>query len=99
MGYWWVPAGPTTEYQMDTIYDWVSLGIFAGLVVLFLQRSTSEQSGKDASLLYYLAAGVGCAAANYFGNQGQNLVAILLLAATGAFIIFFLKPFRLTPRS
>jgi hypothetical protein len=42
---------------------------------------------------------VGCAAANYFGNQGQNVVAILLLAATGAFIIFYLKPFSLTPRS
>ena len=83
---------------MDTIYDWVSLAIFAGLVVLFLQRSTSEHSGKDASLLYYLGAGVGCAAANYFGNQGQNLVAILLLAATLAFIIYFLKPFKLTPR-
>jgi len=84
---------------MDTIYDWVSLAIFAGLVVLFLQRSTSEHSGKDASLLYYLGAGVGCGAANYFGNEGQNLVAILLLAATLAFIIFFLKPFSLTPRS
>ena len=84
---------------MDTIYDWVSLAIFAGLVVLFLQRSTSEHSGNDASLLYYLGAGGGCAAANYFGNQGQHLVAIILLAGTVAFIIFFLKPFKLTPGS
>jgi hypothetical protein len=84
---------------MDTIYDWVSLAIFAGLVVLFLQRSTSEHTGKDAPLLYYLGAGVGCAAANYFGNQGQNLIAILLLAATVGFIIICLKPFRLTPGS
>ena len=87
------------EYQMDTIYDWVSLAIFAGLVVLFLQRSTSEHSGRDASLLYYLGAGIGCAAANYFGNQGQNLIAIALLAATAAFIIFFLKPFKPTSPS
>jgi hypothetical protein len=84
---------------MDTIYDWVSLAIFAGLVVLFLQRSTSEHTGKDASLLYYLGAGVGCAAANYFGDQGQHLIAILLLAATVAFIMVYLKPFKLTPRS
>ena len=42
---------------MQTVYDWVSLGIFAGLVVLFLQRSTSETTEKDASLVYYLAAG------------------------------------------
>ena len=84
---------------MDTVYDWVSLAIFAGLIVLFLQRSTSEQPEKDASLLYYLGAGVGCAAANYLGNNGQDLIAILLLAATVAFIVFYLKPFRLTPRS
>ena len=83
---------------MDTIYDWVSLAIFAGLVVLFLQRSTSENPGQDASLLYYLGAGVGCAVANYFGDQGQNLIAILLLAATVTFIIVFLKPFGATPR-
>jgi hypothetical protein len=81
---------------MDTIYDWVSLAIFAGLVVLFLQRSTSEHSEKDVSLLFYLAAGVGCAAANYFGNHGQDLIAVLLLAGTVGFILFYLKPFNLT---
>lgn len=78
---------------METVYDWVSLAIFAGLIVLFLQRSTSERSDKDASLFYYLAAGVGCAVANYFGNEGQNVVAVVILAATVAFIIYFLKPF------
>ena len=84
---------------METVYDWVSLAVFAGLIVLFLQRSTSERQEKDASLLVYLAAGVSCAVANYLGNNGQDLVAILLLAATIAFIIFYLKPFKLTPRS
>lgn len=83
---------------METIYDWVSLAIFAGLVVLFLQRSTSEHEGKDASLLFYLAAGIGCALADYFGNHGQDLLAVLLLIGTVAFIAFYLKPFRLTPR-
>ena len=86
------------EYQMDTIYDWVSLTIFAGLIVLFLQRSTSERQEKDASLLLYLAAGVGCAVANYLGNQGQDVFAVLLIVATIAFILFYLKPFKLTPR-
>jgi hypothetical protein len=80
---------------METIYDWVSLAIFAGLIVLFLQRSVSERAEKDASLLYYLGAGVGCAVANYFGNHGQNLIAILLLVATVLFIIMCLKPFKL----
>ena len=84
---------------MDTIYDWVSLAIFAGLIVLFLQRSTSEHGGRDASLLYYLGAGVGCAVANYFGDQGQDIIAIALLAATVIFIVLCLKPFKFTPRS
>ena len=79
---------------MDTIYDWVSLAIFAGLIVLFLQRSTSERADNDVSLLYYLGPGVGCAVANYFGNKGQDIVAILLLVATVAFIAYFLKPFQ-----
>jgi hypothetical protein len=81
---------------METIYDWVSLAIFAGLIVLFLQRSTSENADKDVSLLYYLAAGVGCAVGNYFGNHGQTVIAVALLVATVAFIFYFLKPFKLT---
>ena len=79
---------------MQSVYDWVSLAIFAGLIVLFLQRSTSEHADKDVSLLYYLAAGVGCAMANYFGNRGEDIVAILLLVATVGFIIYFLKPIK-----
>lgn len=84
---------------MQTVYDWVTLAIFAGLVVLFLQRSTSERAEKDASLLFYLAAGAGCAIANYFGDQGQHLIAIVLLAATLALIFFCLKPFQRRPEA
>jgi hypothetical protein len=87
------------ESAMNTIYDWLSLAIFAGLIVLFLQRSTSERAEKDVSLLYYLAPGVGCAVANYFGDKGQDVVAILLLAATLGFIIYFLKPFNRSSKS
>jgi hypothetical protein len=79
---------------MDTVYDWVTLAIFAGLIVLFLQRSTSDRGGKDVSLFYYLGAGVGCAVANYLGNHDQPVAAWVLLAATIGFIIYFLKPFQ-----
>ena len=79
---------------METVYDWVSLAIFAGLIVLFLQRSTSERAEKDVSLIYYLGAGVGCAVANYFGNHDQHVIAIAVLAATVGFILYFLKPFH-----
>jgi hypothetical protein len=80
---------------METVYDWVSLAIFAGLIVLFLQRSTSDRADKDVSLLYYLGAGIGCAVADYLGNHGKDVLAILLLVATLAFIFYFLKPMKL----
>ena len=80
---------------METVYDWVSLGIFAGLIVLFLQRSVSDRTEKDAPLLFYLVAGAGCAVANYFGNEGQDVIAVAILVATVAFIMYFLKPFNL----
>lgn len=76
---------------METIYDWVTVAIFAGLIVLFLQRSMDENS--DDSIIPYLGAGVGCAVANYLGNNEQPLFAILVIAAVVGFIIVYLKPF------
>lgn len=80
---------------METPYDWITVGIFAGLIVLFMQRSTSENSDDiDDPLWMYLAAGVGCAVANYIGNEGQHVLAIIAIVATLAFVYHFLKPFR-----
>lgn len=79
---------------MSSIYDWVSLAIFAGLVLLFLQRATSEQAEDDVSLFYYLGAAVGCATGDYLGNHDQGLMGALVLAATIGFILYFLKPFK-----
>lgn len=77
---------------LETPFDWVSLLTFAGLVVLFLQRS-SEESPRD-HLWQYLVPAVGCAAANYVGNQGYAIIAVLLLAAVLAFVYYVLKPFQ-----
>lgn len=84
---------------MNTIYDWVCLGIFAGLVVLFLQRSTGGHDQHDDPLVYYLVAGAACGLANYLGNGGQDALAIIVLVGTLALIFRFLKPFesRLRP--
>ena len=78
---------------MNTAYDVVSLAIFAGLIVLFLQRSMSDEGDHDGSLVQYLIAGIGCAAANYFGNNGQHVIAIVLTLGTVGFIFHYLKPF------
>jgi hypothetical protein len=78
------------ENTLETIFDWVTVGIFSGLIVLFLQRSTEEEP-RD-SMWQYLCAGVGCAVSNYLGNEGQVVFSVLLIGATLAFIWYFLKP-------
>lgn len=84
---------------MHTAYDVVSLAIFAGLIVIFLQRSTSSDADDDAPLFHYLIAGAGCATANYFGNNGQDAIAIALILGTVGFIFYFLKPFGSVPKA
>jgi hypothetical protein len=78
--------------HLHTIYDWLTVAIFAGLIVLFLQRSMQEEPGDK--LWHYLVASVGCAVTNYFGNQGQHVIAIPCLVAVGAFVYYFIKPFE-----
>ena len=83
---------------MSSIFDWVSLAIFAGLVVLFLQRATGDHAEDDVSLFYYLGAAVGCAVGDYLGNHDQPVLGALVLAADVAFILFYLKPFKFSRR-
>ncbi len=80
---------------METIYDWVTVALFGGLIVLFLERSMSQGAGPPRDHIWqYLVASVGFMAANYFGNEEQHLVAIPILAATIGFIFYVLKPFE-----
>ena len=90
---------------METVYDWVTVAIFAGLIVLFLQRSSGEGEPQD-SIWQYLAASVGCAVANYLGNNAvkngaegkidylNHGLAIVVLLGTLAYVWFALKPFK-----
>ncbi len=83
---------------MQTVYDWGSMVVFAGLVVLFLQRSQGE--ARD-HLWQYLVAAVGCAVTNYIGNEAikqdvtaYHFGAVALGVATLAFIVIVLKQFE-----
>jgi hypothetical protein len=76
---------------MQTAYDWVAIGIFAGLVLLFLHRSAAEEPPRDYLLQYIVASG-GCALGNYLGNQGHDLLAIGVIVAVLAFIFIALAP-------
>jgi Ca2+/Na+ antiporter len=77
---------------LQTAFDWITIAIFAGLVVLLMQRSTGSDEPRD-SLWQYLVAAAGCSLANYIGNHGYVWVAVATLAGTIAFIIYVLKPF------
>lgn len=78
---------------MKTAYDWITVLIFAGLVARFLQQS-AEPEGSNDSIWHYLPPCVGCAATNWLGNQGLHVAAIAILAATLAYIYYFLGPGR-----
>lgn len=82
---------------METPYDWITIVVFAGLIVLFLQRSQGQ--ARD-HLWQYLVAAIGCAVTNYIGNealkQGEaayHFAAIATGVGTLAFIWIILKPF------
>jgi len=78
---------------METVYDYVTIAIFAGLIVLFLQRSSADAPPTD-SLWQYLVAAAGCAVANYLGNEGYMIPAVLVIVGTLAFIYYVLHPFQ-----
>ncbi|UAK26237.1 XrtV sorting system accessory protein [Sphingomonas nostoxanthinifaciens] len=91
---------------METVYDWVTVAIFAGLIVLFLQRSSGEGEPQD-SIWQYLGASIGCAVANWLGNNAvkngaasgtpdyvEHIAAVVVLGATVAYIWLYLKPFK-----
>lgn len=80
---------------MNTIYDWMSLLVFAGLVPLFLQRSSMDN--PPDTIWHYLPPTVGCAVSNYLGNNGNGIVAVIVLVASVVYIFKVLKPFP--PRS
>jgi hypothetical protein len=88
---------------LQTIFDLVTMALFAGLVVLFLQRSTTPEPRDH--MYQYAPPAIGCAVANYFGNQGEKLanqglivVAWVLVACVIGYVVYVLKPFTRTPQ-
>lgn len=79
---------------MQTIYDWVTVAIFGALIVLFLHRSTAQEEPKD-NIYQYLPACLGCALANYVGNEGYGAAAFAIIVAVLAYVAYVLKPFNL----
>lgn len=80
---------------MNTVYDWVTVALFAGLVVLFLHRSDQEPAPRDA-MWHYLVAAVGCGLVNWIGNSGHHVAATLALIGLSTFIVLVLRPWPLS---
>lgn len=75
---------------METVWDWVTLFGFAGLVTLFLQRSSAPEP-RD-KLWQYGPPAIACAIANYVGNHGSVVMAIAILCAAIVYVFMVLKP-------
>ena len=71
---------------MSTIYDWVTVLIFIGLLALYFLR----QDRTDVPIARYMIAAAGCALANYLGNENHALAAVTIIAATLYFTYFFI---------
>ena len=80
---------------MNTIYDLITIGLFAGLAILFLQRSSSHEP-KDR-IVHYVPPAIGCALANWLGNEHQDLVAVVVIGAVVVYTVYVLKPFSQAP--
>jgi hypothetical protein len=84
---------------VSTIYDWVTVAIFTGLAVLFLQRSTTPEPRDH--MYQYAPPAIGCALANWTGNPlpkglGLDWVAAPIIVAVIVYILYVLKPFNQT---
>jgi hypothetical protein len=91
------PARFGEDPSMETAYDWVTVAIFAGLIVLFLQRSVGPERDQ---MWPYFAASVACAVINQVGNKAiddssmvLHVVSVAGILAILGFIHYFLRPF------
>lgn len=75
---------------METIWDWMTVFAFAGLVTLMLQRSMMDEPSD--TLWQYAPPAIGCAVVNYLGNEGYELIAAALMAAVIFYVFKVLKP-------
>lgn len=75
---------------MESIFDWITVLVFCGLAVLYLQRSATPD--PQDKVWHYLPPALGCMAVNYVGDEGYPIPAVALLVAVLAYIYYVLKP-------
>ncbi|MES2492304.1 MAG: XrtV sorting system accessory protein [Pseudomonadota bacterium] len=75
---------------METIYDWLTVLLFGALAVLYLQRSAADE--PTDRVWHYLPPAIGCAAANYLGNHGQGILAVVIIVLVMVYVFYVLRP-------
>jgi len=82
---------------VSTIYDLVTMVLFAGLAVLFLQRSTAQE--PQDHMWQYAPPAIGLAVANQVGNHAPDYAALAWVMIAGAvvYVWYVLKPFKQAP--
>lgn len=78
---------------MQTIFDWMTVAVFAAVTVLFLQRSIGPARADD-SVLRYVPPVMMCAVANWLGNAGRGGWASFLIMAAVVYFLLILRPGR-----
>lgn len=71
---------------MSTIFDFATVLVFLFIVVLFFHFSKDE----DQDILAYIWPSIGCALANYFGNNTFDLVAWIFISLTLLYVYWFI---------
>jgi len=75
--------------DVETFWDWITVFTFAGLATLLLQRSAEEEPRDH--LWQYAPPAIGCALANYVGNEGYHAPAAVIFVAVVVYIFKVLK--------
>ena len=76
---------------MTTVFDWLTVAIFAALAVVYLQRSVGPRPAHDA-IWKYVPPALSCVAANQVGNAGWALPAAVIMLSAMAYVWFVIRP-------
>ena len=76
---------------MRTVFDFVSIAVFAAVAVMFIQAVVTERV-KLKQVWKYGLAGAGCALANHLGDDGLRIEAVFVALLTVAFALLVLLP-------
>ena len=77
---------------MRTAFDWITVILFCAIALTLLHRSMHPPF-RDR-IVAYIPPAIGCALANWLGNEGYLLPAILVIIASAAYYHLAIDPLQ-----